>query len=112
VEVVTTLFAAALLTWLGLLAMLVTLRILRGEIPATGLLTHQLNADGEKVAPERVVAMTTVPAVLGLCISDTLQTDVSGGAGMPSLPDVPEYLLTVLTGGNGLYLPGKIARMA
>jgi hypothetical protein len=27
-----------------------------------------------------------------------------------SLPDIPEYLVTLLTGGNGIYLAGKMLR--
>ena len=36
--------------------------------------------------------------------------DLSVVNGRPIMPDVPEYLLTILTGGNGLYLAGKISR--
>ena len=111
-EAVTKLFAFALVTWLGLFAILVTLRMLRGEIRTAGLLCHRLDAGGGNLAPERVVAMITFPIVLWLYGLDALQADVSGSAGPPSLPDVPQYLLSLLTGGNGLYLAGKIARNA
>jgi hypothetical protein len=50
------------------------------------------------------------PWVLGVYTLNALHADVSGATGPPSLPDVPEYLLSLLTGSNGLYLAGKIAR--
>jgi hypothetical protein len=109
-ELFTKLFAAGLLAWLGLLVLLVTVRMLRGDIRTTGLLSHRLDAREGKIAPERVVAMIAFPFVLGVYTLNALHADVSGAAGAPSLPDVPAYLLSLLTGGNGLYLAGKIAR--
>jgi hypothetical protein len=105
-------FATGLFVWLGLLTLLVTIRMLTGKIHVAGLLSHRLNADGGKVLPERVLAMAVFPWVLGLYALDALHADVSGTTGPPSLPDVPEYLLSLLTGSNGLYLAGKIARTA
>lgn len=109
-EALIRLVAAGWVVWLGLLAALVIARILRGDIRATGLLTHRLDVDGGGVAPERVVLMATFPFVVGVYVLNALHADISGATGRPSLPDVPQYLLSLLTGGNGLYLAGKIAR--
>jgi hypothetical protein len=70
----------------------------------------RLDETGGAIAPERVGAMVAFPLVLGLYTLDALHAGVTSAAGRPSLPDVPSYLLTLLTGGNGLYLVGKIAR--
>jgi hypothetical protein len=102
--------AAGLLVWLGLLALPVTVRMLRGDIRVTGFLSHSLNANGGAVAPERVASMITFPLVIVLYTLDALHADVSGATGRPSLPEVPQYLLALLTGSNGLYLAGKISR--
>jgi hypothetical protein len=104
------LLEGGLLLWLALLALLIIVRILRGTIHASGLLAHRLDGAGGAIAPERVVAMITFPFVLGLYTIEALHVDFSGAAGMPSLPDVPQYMLTLLTGGNSIYLAGKIAR--
>jgi hypothetical protein len=105
VEVITRLFAGGLLVWFGLLAMLITVRVLRGDITAVGMLSE--SSAGERVTPERVVAMTVVPTVLLMYVLTALQVDVRGD---PRLPDIPEALVSLLTASNGLYLAGKIAR--
>lgn len=103
--------AAALLIWLGLTALLVTVRMLRGDIRTAGLLSNDLQgSSGGSIAPERIVAMVAFPFVLAVYTLTALQSDVSGASGIPSLPDVPNDLVSLLTGGNGLYLAGKIAR--
>jgi hypothetical protein len=107
-EVLVKLFSAGLLVWLALFALLLILRILRRDIAVAGMLQHDLGDDSPSVVPERVVAMATFPFVLGVYALHALQADVSGAH--PSLPDVPQSLMALLTGGNGLYLAGKIAR--
>ena len=104
--------ANGLIAWLGLLAMLLSVRILRGDISAAGFLVGRLQARGAPVEPERVVAMVAFPMVLGLYALTALHADMSviGPTGRPVMPDVPEFLLTLLMGGNSLYLAGKIAR--
>jgi hypothetical protein len=107
----TNVLATGLLVWLSLLALLVSFRALRGDIKVAGILAHRLDAaDGGQVVPERIVAMIVFPFVLLVYTLNALQADVGAAGGAPSLPDVPEYLLSLLTGGNGLYLAGKIAR--
>src|SRR5262249_18128077 len=105
--VIAKLFAAGLLTWFAALAVLILLRVLRGEIIASGMLVH--NENDANVAPERVVAMAVFPAVIIAYAMMALQTDVTNVAN-PSLPDVPATLISLLTGGNIMYLAGKIAR--
>jgi hypothetical protein len=104
------LFAAGLLTWMALLMLLVAVRMLRGEIRVSGFLSSSATGAGTEIEPERVVAIATFPLVLLLYVMPALHSDLSLVNGRPIMPDVPEFLLTLLTGGNGLYLAGKIAR--
>lgn len=101
------LFAAGLLTWFGLLALLLAIRILRGDIPAAGLLLH--HRDDNNVAPERVLAMAVFPFVTISYVYSALQMNLAA-PGMLVLPELPPALLNLVIGSNGLYLAGKIAR--
>ena len=96
-----------LVIWMALLVMLIIVRMLRGNIRCDGFLaaTRTSHAD---MAPERVVSMVVFPFVIAFYAIQALDTDVT--AGVPRLPDVPDYLLSLLVGGNGLYLAGKIMR--
>jgi hypothetical protein len=105
---VTTLLEAGLLAWMGLLVLLVGLRLLRRDIPTTGLLTS--NVENEDIAPERVAALAIFPAVLVYYVIHALNSDLTVVNNRPVMPDIPENVLALLTGGNGLYLAGKIAR--
>lgn len=107
VDVITRVLAGGLLIWLGLLTALVAVRVLQGDIAARGLLSE--SAAGESVTPERVVAMAVFPTVLLMYVLTALQVDVRGD---PRLPDIPEAVVSLLTGSNALYLAGKIARRA
>jgi hypothetical protein len=98
----------ALLIWFGALAMLVAGRILTGQIDCSGLLVGK-QGDSD-IAPERVVSMGLMPAVLGYYAIHALNTGAVAGSSGLSMPDLPENLVTLLTGGNGLYLAGKLAR--
>jgi hypothetical protein len=100
------LLATGLLVWFGSLALLITLRMLRGDIRVSGLLTH----DGKQMDPERVIAALVFPFVIAMYAVEALNADVTATTGRPRLPDVPDYLLTLFVGGNGLYLAGKILR--
>ncbi len=97
--------AAGLLVWLALLAMLIGVRILRGDIYADGFLLHRQGDSG--VATERVLAMAIFPVVIISYAATALHADMTVHA---ALPEPSETLLSLLTGGNGLYLAGKIAR--
>ena len=101
-----------LLAWFGLLALLIAVRILRRDIDVSGLLTQ--NAGDQRVLPERALHIAVFPAVVAFYLYAALHVDVTAVAegARPSLPDVPEYLLTLLMGTNSLFLAGKIARNA
>jgi len=109
-QTITKLLAAGLLTWLALLALLVAMRILRGDIPAAGVLVHAKTNGSSDVAPERVVAMAVFPLVILMYVMSALGSDLTIVAGRPTMPDLPDSLLVLLTGANGLYLAGKMAR--
>lgn len=94
-----------LLTWFGLLALLIGIRILRRDIAVSGFLTHR--SGEETVAPERALMMAVFPVVLAYYVYTAMSVDI---ATTRSLPEVPDYLLSLLTGTNSLYLAGKIAR--
>ena len=99
-----------LLAWFGLLTLLIAVRILRRDIDASGLLTHR--AGDQSVLPERALHMAVFPVVIAYYLYTALQLDVTAVAEgvRPSMPNVPEYLLSLLTGTNSLFLAGKIAR--
>jgi len=99
-------FAVGLLVWFALLAVLIVMRVLNGDIFAAGMLLQNESDPG--IAPERVLAMASFPAVIIGYAMVALHADVS--TAHPSLPDVPETLISLLTGGNAVYLAGKIAR--
>jgi hypothetical protein len=98
-----------LLAWFGLLTLLIAIRILRRDIDASGILTQR---GAGQVLPERALHMAVFPAVIAYYLYTALHLDVTAVAEgvRPSMPDVPEYLLTLLTGTNSLFLAGKIAR--
>jgi hypothetical protein len=99
-----------LLAWFGLLMLLIAVRILRRDIDASGILTQR--GAGQAVLPERALHMAVFPAVIAFYLYTALHVDVTAvpEGVRPSMPDVPEYLLTLLTGTNSLFLAGKIAR--
>jgi hypothetical protein len=96
--------SAALVAWLGLLIGLTALRMLSGRISMRGLL---LPEPGRPIAPERLVAVAVFPMVLATLVYDSLTADI---AATPSLPNVSNDVIALLTGSNVLYLSGKIAR--
>ena len=53
--------------------------------------------------------MAVFPVVLAYYVYTAISGDYAN-AMPPRLPDVPDYLLSLLTGTNSLYLAGKIAR--
>ena len=99
-----------LLAWFALLTLLIATRILRREIDVSGLLS-QAAGDG-RILPERALHIAVFPAVVAYYVYTSLHVDVMAVAEgtRPSLPDVPEYLLTLLMGTNSVFLAGKIAR--
>jgi hypothetical protein len=92
----------ALIGWLGLLALVVAIRILRGDIPLTGLLANT----GTGVDPERIQSLLVIVFVF----AGYLMEFASGSNGARALPEVPSSLFIVLAGSNGVYLSGKLTR--
>jgi hypothetical protein len=90
--------------WFVLLAAIVIWRMLVGAIDMRGMLQH---GPGEGVAPERLVALIAFPTVVVSYVLGAMHADLSAAH---SLPDLSDKMILLLTGGNGLYLAGKIAR--
>lgn len=106
-QILVKLFTAGLLAWFGLLAMLIAMRALRGDIINIGFLADKLGAG---VAPERALMVAIFPAVVAAYAYSALTGEVPMINGRPSLPEVSPHLLALLTGSNSIYLAGKIAR--
>lgn len=106
-DLVTRSLAIGLLIWFALLAIVVIGRILRGDIETAGFMRTERDPD-TPLAPERVISMMLFPAVIGMYALNALHTPIDPNH--PSMPDLSDNLLMLLTGGNGLYLAGKIAR--
>ena len=98
-----------LLAWFAALALLIAIRTLRGDIESTGFLRRG-GAAGDTVEPERALMMAVVPAAIVFYGYNALTTELLIVNGRPSLPDVPQYLMVLVTGSNSLFLAGKIAR--
>lgn len=108
VSFVTNGFAIGLQVWLALLAMIIALRMWNGGIDTTGFLrTKRDIGHGAAIEPERLINLIVFPIVIATFTYDTLRLDP---ATAHSLPDISNYMLTLLTGGNSIYLAGKIAR--
>jgi hypothetical protein len=95
--------------WLVLLTAIVIGRILRGNISCRGMLADDPQRAGSETAPMRVVAALVFPLVIMFLILQALNFDVSAvePGTRPSFPDIPDNLVLLLTGGNGLYLASK-----
>jgi hypothetical protein len=98
-------FEAGLAVWFLLLAGIVLGRMLSGAIDVTGLLQHRPR--DRSAAPERVVSMIALPVIVVTYVLSALHTDAQTTHALPELSD---HMILLLTGGNGLYLAGKIAR--
>jgi hypothetical protein len=96
-----------LIAWFGAMALMISVRILRGDIDAHSMLA---TAPDKPIDPERVLVMGVVPAILAYYTIHALNTGAVLTPSGLSMPDVSENLISLLTGGNGLYLAGKIAR--
>jgi hypothetical protein len=112
-DLVTRFLSAGLIIWFVLFAALIAGRILRGDIDTTGFLItkrpgRRTNKSDTSVAPERALSMAIFPVVILSYAFTALHADMS--VPHPSLPDISDQMVMLLTGGNGLYLAGKIAR--
>jgi hypothetical protein len=97
-------FETGMTVWFVLLAAIVLWRLLVGAIDMRGMLQHD---PGEGVAPERLVSLIAFPTVLVSYVLGAMHADLSAAH---ALPDLSDKMILLLTGGNGLYLAGKIAR--
>jgi hypothetical protein len=107
IHTVALLLRLGLVAWLGALVLIVVFRLMTGGIVLDGLLSH--DPTGQQGFAER---LTLLLATLGYALyytSTALGTPLD--AAEPALPDVPEGVLTVLLGVNGLYLTGKIIEL-
>lgn len=97
---------AGLLVWMALLAAILIGRVMRGDMQSSGGFMHR-HRDKTAVAPERALSMAVFPVVVVSYAFSALHADASI---THSLPDLSNNMLMLLTGGNGVYLAGKIAR--
>jgi hypothetical protein len=104
---------AGLLVWLTVLMAIVVGRVLRGHISCRGLLADDAQRAGSETTPTRAIAMLVFPLVVLFLVLQALNFDPSAVAPgtRPTFPDIPDNLLMLLTGGNGLYLAGKLSAL-
>lgn len=100
----------AVLPWLLLFFAVVAIQILRGDINTKGLL--RTGSESRDIDPERVAILgTTLFAAGSYLVSALHQGAVYIEASHTyQMPDIPNSLLVVLGGSNGVYLGGKIMR--
>ena len=102
---------AGLLIWLCLLMAIVIGRVLRGNISCRGMLADDPQRAGTETSPMRAIAVLVFPLVIMFIILQALNFDASAisPGTRPTFPDIPDNLVMLLTGGNGLYLAGKLS---
>jgi hypothetical protein len=103
VRVLNWLFEAVLLAIVAGLAGIVGLKILKGDINTDGLLAHA----GDGVAPARVQMLGTAVLAAGGYLL-WVANHIGDVAQTHAIPDLPQQLVWVLGGSNGVYLWGKI----
>jgi hypothetical protein len=110
-ELIAQVLKAGLLVWLVLLMAIVVGRMLRGDMSTRGLLAHDPERAGTETAPSRAIAMLVFPLVILFLILKALEFDPSTivPGVRPMFPDIPDNLVLLLTGGNGVYLAGKMS---
>ena len=96
-----------LLIWMALFAAILFGRVMRGDTHRGG--GFLVSRHGEStIAPERALSMAVFPVVIVGYAFSALHADVTV---TKSLPELSNNMLMLLTGGNGAYLAGKIARV-
>lgn len=100
-----------LLVWMALLMAIVVGRMLRGDMSTRGLLAEDPQRAGTETAPTRAIAMLVFPLVIFFLILEALNFDPSTIAEgvRPTFPDISDNFVLLLTGGNGVYLAGKMS---
>lgn len=99
-----------LLGWLGALTAIILVKMLRGDINATGLMRSANGADAD---PERVTLVMLTVAVSLYYLVHTLGVPVAeleGADGKFYMPDLPGEALVLLGGSQSAYITGKIFR--
>jgi hypothetical protein len=95
-------FGYCLLVWLGLLALAVGYRMLRGDIRVSGLLR---TGPENTINPDRLQNLFVFLFIVGAYLVEFTNSPSSA-----ELPEIPDGLLILLAGSNSLYLAGKISR--
>jgi hypothetical protein len=99
------------IAWLAVLAGLVTVKTLRGDINTNGLL-HSVQ--GGEPDPERVASVATTLAIAGYYVIQTLGTPLDdlyhADTRAYFMPDLPGEMLALLGGSISVYVTGKFLR--
>ncbi|HWA04683.1 MAG TPA: hypothetical protein VG819_14275 [Rhizomicrobium sp.] len=101
-----------LLVWLALMAAVVGLRCIHGDINLAGLLAHDSSdlADA-RPAPERVQLLASFLFALIAYARLALDATQGANADLPvQLPEAPAGLVLLLAGSQSIYLTGKLGR--
>jgi hypothetical protein len=101
-----------LVIWLALLAVVVGMRCMRGDINLAGLLAHDTADLGDaRPAPERVQLLVAFVFALVAYARLTLHATQGADAPLPTqLPEAPTELVMLLGGSQSIYLAGKLGR--
>jgi hypothetical protein len=108
-EMIASIIRYAILPWLFLLFAVVLLKMLRGDINTAGLLRTR---PGGRIDPERVATMAATLFAIGAYALTVLHTGATFDPETQRfyMPDVPESILVIFGGANGVYLSGKLLR--
>ncbi len=111
-ESISEFLALFLLGWLGALAVIVLIKMLRGDINTTGLMCSAKGPDSN-ADPERVtLVMLTVGVALYYLVNSIgiPLEELRGANGEFYMPDLPSDALVLLGGSQTAYITGKIFR--
>jgi len=97
-----------LLIWMALFAAILFGRVMRGDTHRGGGFLETKRGESA-VAPERALSMAVFPVVIVSYAFTALHADMN--MTHPAMPELSNNMLMLLTGGNGAYLAGKIARV-
>ena len=106
---IATLTERGLLCWLGAMALLVLYRCLTGGILLSGILAQSAEDNAQRrPSPERVQLLLMF--LFALVAYARLALNAAHGHALASLPEVPNELLVLFAGSNGIYLSAKLGR--
>ncbi|MEJ8572170.1 hypothetical protein [Microbaculum marinum] len=97
------LIQACLIAWMAALAAVVAMKLFSGRISLNGILAATPNGGFD---PTRVQSALIFLFIIGGYALQGLDAVATRGP----MPEIPETLLVLLTGSNGVYLTGKIVR--